>query len=61
MKEVQSKDQLNVLGHLGGPKASQGFLLEGGRKVIVTDRAMRTEAEVKCYGHCHGGLEVPRC
>lgn len=49
------------LGSSGGPKASQGSFIKGGRKVIVTERGMRTEAQVKCYGHCHRGLEVPRC
>lgn len=39
-----------VLGHLGGPKASQRSLLEGGREVTVTERALKTETEIKATG-----------
>lgn len=60
-KGSQEQGPAECPGSSAWPQRSQGSLLEGGRKVVVTERAMRTEAEVKCYGHCHGGLEVPRC
>lgn len=49
-QEVQSKNQLVGLYRLGGSKASQGSLLGGRRRVIVSERRVRTEAEVRCYG-----------